>query len=215
MKSKVQFYTASIVAIIGILLLIFSSHIESADVIVTGGILFIIAAVLDIVVSLGEKDKDGKRKAGSFLVIFNWIVSVAAIILGLCMIFIKDAFVPFVPYVFGLISLFGSLMLFYILAIGLRPILLSGWLYLAPVAMLVLSIFIFLRDPGADDKLIMMLTGISALVFALCSYCVGFGLVSHHRAQRLEAEGEAKGKAEAEKVKPVALDDSQKTKKDE
>lgn len=209
MKSKIQFYTASIVAVIGILLLIFSARIASADVIITGGILFIVAAVLDIVVSLGEKDKEGKRKAGSFLITFNWIVSIAAIILGVCMIFIKDAFVPFVPYVFGLISLFGSLMLFYVLAIGVRPVMLSGWLYLAPAAMLVLSIFIVLRDTATDDKLIMLLTGISALIFAVCTYCIGFGLVSYHKAQRIEAEGEAKGKAEAEaeKVTPVALDD--------
>lgn len=211
MKSKVQFYTGAIVLIAGVLLLIFSSNISSTDVVITGGILFIVAGVLDIFASLNEKKKAEPGKGTSFLVIFNWIVSVSAIILGLCMIFMKENFTQFVPYVFAVLCLFGSLMLFYILAIGLRPVMLSGWLYLLPIAILVMSIFTAMSNSANDDSRIMILTGVSAILFAICAFAIGFGLVKYHKGVALEADTKADEKeSKKEPLKPVGIDEGDK-----
>ena len=196
MKGRSLIFTALLVLAAGIVLIITHASIRSTGVVTTGGILFILAGVLNMLVFEGER-KRGREGRGVFAATFSWLTSAAAVILGVCMLIFQDTFIPLVPVMFGILVAFSALYQFYILAIGARPVLLPGWLYIIPIALVGGAVYIFLQRPDIHDPKIMLATGISLVVFGAGSLIEGILLGNEHRKTLKEKKASEAADAKA------------------
>ena len=141
--------------------------------------------------------KRGREGRGVFAATFSWLTSAAAVILGVCMLIFQDTFIPLVPVMFGILVAFSALYQFYILAIGARPVLLPGWLYIIPIALVGGAVYIFLQRPDIHDPKIMLATGISLVVFGAGSLIEGILLGNEHRKTLKEKKASEAADAKA------------------
>lgn len=166
MKGRTLSVTAILGIAIGVALIFAYRSIYSTGVVVAGGVIFIIAGILNIFLfDLARKDKESNVRAVSST--FSLVASIGAVILGICMIVFKDTFALLVPYIFGIIVAFTAIYQFYILAIAIRPYSLPAWFYLAPVLILAAAIYIFFLKPHTEDSTIILASGISIAFFGL------------------------------------------------
>ena len=193
MKGRSLTLTALIAILAGVVLIIANRSIYSTGVVITGGILFIVAGVLNTFVFNGERKHDPKGR-GPVASTFSLIASIGAVVLGVCMIIFQTAFTVLVPYIFGIIVAFLACYQFYVLAIGVRPTTLPGWFYLAPVILIGGAIYIFFRQPDTDDYLIMLSSGISLAFFGLITRIEAIMLTN----SRKKIEADANGREEKE-----------------
>ncbi len=179
MKGRNLILTAGLVMAAGIVLIITHNSIRSTGVVVTGGILFVIAGLINVLLFEGER-KRGRWDRGALSSTFSWLTSVAAVILGICMLVFQGTFITLVPMMFGILVAFSALYQFYILAIGSRPTLLPGWFYIVPVALIGGAAFIFMQDSYSNDPKIMLATGISLTAFGVAGLAES-AMLSHYR----------------------------------
>ena len=160
---------ASIVALAaGIALIIANKSIYSTGVVVTGGIIFIVAGILNAFVFNNSRKRE-KQGHGAIAGVFTLLTSIGAAVLGICMLIFQDTFIALVPCMFGIIVAFLGLYQFYVLAVSVRPAILPAWFYIAAVILLGIAVFIFLRKPSEDDSTIMLATGIALTFFGVMS----------------------------------------------
>ena len=174
-KTKTAVITGIITLAVGVVLIIGNQVFTSERIVITGGLLFILAGILNTLVTLLAKDGTGKRKASVVSVIFNVIASAAAVAFGICLLVMKADFVSLINIMFAVLTLFGSAMLFYALAIGSRPVLVPGWLYVFPVLILGAAVAIYCLNGGTQDNIVMICTGAALIAFGLC--CIIGGII--------------------------------------
>lgn len=165
MKGRNLFFIALLVLIAGVVLVCLQHSVSANGVVLTCGVLFILAGLFNITVfmSSGHDSKSGK---GPFSAAISWVSSAAAVILGLCMLIFQGTFATLVAFMFGVLIAFGALFQFYLLGYGSRPARLPGWLYIVPTALAAVAIYLFIqRDEAVPDDLAILLTGISLIVF--------------------------------------------------
>lgn len=183
-KVRTSLVAGLITLVAGFAMVFFRDSITSTGIVVTGGVLFIVAALFNALLTFMVKNPDGTRRSGTVTFLLNMIASAAALSFGVCMLMLQDKFEPLIPVVFAVLVLFGALMLFYAIAIAARPILIPGWVYLFAVAMVVGAIMIFrLKTPG-DDALIMLYSGISLMVYGVASLIIGIVVSRDRRLSR-------------------------------
>lgn len=178
MKGKNLIITALLVLAAGIILIITRASIRSEGVVTTGGILFIVAGLLDLLIFESDRRKDGKRPLAAA---FNWITSAGAVILGLCMLIFRPTFVELIPFMFGILVAFTALYQVYLLAYGARPVMLPGWLYIVPLLLAGGAVYLFTLKPMTDDHIIMLTSGIALTLFGAASLIEGAMLGHYHR----------------------------------
>lgn len=191
MKGKNLFITAAITLLAGIILIITCSTLASVKIVLWGGILFIVAAVANIVFFVGSRDRNGRSRVGAFGTAVGWIASGAAAVLGLCMLLFQQTFVPLVSFMFAVLVLFAAVFQLCLLLFGSRPARLSPWLFLVPIVLFGAAVFIYLQRPeqsGADHRIILV-TGAAFAVFGLFAFIEGVLIAMHNRrARALEKE---------------------------
>lgn len=149
----------------GLILIICHDTITGSGIVTVGGIIFVISALVDIVLYLGGRDREGQpRKRGAALV-FGWIVSVAALLLGVSMFVFNDTFTRLIVPMFGILVLLGALVQLWVLAYGTRPVRMPLWLYAVPGVMAVCAILVFIG--GFSEPTVNVLTGSALTVFGL------------------------------------------------
>ena len=184
LKVKTSVITGIITLAAGIVLILCNKSITSGGIIVSGGLLFVMAGVFNALLTFYVKDDAGHRKSRAASFVFNLIASAAAIALGVCMLVLMDDFAPGIPLMFGILVLFGSLMQFYALAIGSRGLHLPGWFYAFPGVVATCAVAIYLMKSPAQDHLVMILTGVSLIVFGLGAMVMAF--VASSRRKKLD-----------------------------
>lgn len=186
MKGRKLLLLALIVFFIGLILTITFKDIRSTGIVICGGILFILAGLLNLFTLLGNKDKhpasDGRAKGQSVTrMVFTWITSMAAVVLGICMLFFQATFITLVPILFGILVLSTGLFNFYILALAIRPVKLPAWFYLGGLGLVGCAIYLFTLKAGADDSTLMLASGIALMCFAALTLAEGLMVGSHRR----------------------------------
>lgn len=196
MKGRSLILAAVLILAIGIILIITRLSITTFGIVVVGGILFVLSGLLNIFAYLAERPRPAQVKAAreagfevkgrsGFASLMAWASSGAAVILGACMLIFTSTFLQLVPFVFALLITFGALYQFYLLAYGSRPTKLPGWLFVVPVLLIGAAIYVFLQNAGheVDDRLIMLITGISATLFGatLLTESIMIGAANHRR----------------------------------
>lgn len=165
MKGKNLIFTALIALAAGILMIIYRDSLASGAIITWVGILFIVAGVLNVTVFLGSRDSHGEARMGAFGTTFGWIVSAAAVVLGLAMAIFSAAFVALFGFMLGIMLLFCALFQIFLIIFGARPARLPGAYYVVPALLIVGAVYVISLKSGLDERTIMMTTGIGLTLF--------------------------------------------------
>lgn len=177
MRGRKLFLTATVVLSAGIVLIISNRSVSSVGVVISGGIMFILAGVLNVGVMLG-RGKEGRTRYGLVASVVGWVASVAALMLGLAMLVFQSVFVPLVGFMFGVLVAFGALYQYFLFAYSMRSAGLPGWFYVVPTALVGASVYLFTLNPVESDGLIMLVGGISLTVFGVFVLVAGVMAVS-------------------------------------
>lgn len=165
MKATSTLLAGIIILAMGLILIICHDTITGSGIVTVGGITFVISALVDIVLYLGGRGREGQpRKRGAALV-FGWIVSVAALLLGISMFVFNDTFTQLIAPMFGILVLLGALVQLWILVYGTRPVRMPLWLYAVPALMVVCAVLVFVG--GFGESTVNILTGSALTVFGL------------------------------------------------
>lgn len=190
MKSTTSLLTGILILAIGVILIICRNLITGQGIVTVAGILFLLTGIVNIILYVTEKDEDGKRRNRGFAAIVGWLVSLATITLGLCMLIFTTTFNSMIAFLFGLLIVFGALMQLYAIVFGVRRVTaVPAWTYAFPVVMAGLGIAVFTQKTGTggNDSVVMLLTGIGFLVFGLGAIVLG-AIISGAKALRKKAE---------------------------
>lgn len=184
MKGRNLILMALIALAIGILMIIFRNALASNSVVIGCGILFILAGVANVTVFLGSRDKNGHARMGAVGTAIGWLASAAAVVLGVVMVLFRTVFETMVGYMFAVLLLFGALFQFCLLLFGSRPVRLSSWFFLVPMALCGAAVYIFMQQPGRSDYAIMLTTGISLAFFGFMTLVESAAISSGNRTLR-------------------------------
>lgn len=189
MKGKSSVLSAVLILTLGVVLLIINKSLSAAGIVTCGGVLFLLASVLNIFFFLNEDTRhtSGRRTGGALSRIYGWITSVAGIILGLCMLIFESVFVPLIPYIFGGLLLLGGIFHFYVLAISYRPIVFPSWLYAIPALLVAVGVWVCFLDATGGNRMMMILTGSGLCLFALGVFIEGVFIYSYNKNLRKAA----------------------------
>ena len=169
MKGKNLFLTALIAIIAGVALILTHNTVRSTGVVLVGGALFIISGLINVLALMGGRSDESRRRS-AVSTAFGWISGAAAIVLGLCMLLFRERFVELIAFMFAIIVALGALFQFFLLAFGTQPIRLPSWLYVFPFALIGGAVYIYLLTPESEDHYIMLVTGISLVVFGAAGF---------------------------------------------
>lgn len=163
-----------LIFIIGVILILCNKLISGQGIVVVAGILFILTGFINLALYVTRKNADGTPVNTGFTLFLGWLVSIAAIILGVCMLVFTDTFNVMVPYVFGILIFFGAIMLAYTYLFVIRKLIhIPAWVWIFPFSMIILGIIVLTRQAVVDDSLIMILTGVSMILYGLSEMLTG------------------------------------------
>lgn len=185
MKGKSSILSAVLILTLGVVLIIINKSLRPEGIVICGGVLFLVAAVLNIFFFMGEDAASDRRRSGGALTrIFGWLSSIAGVILGLCMLVFESSFTPLIPYIFGGLLILASIFHFYVLALSYRPIVFPGWTYTVPALILVAGVWVFFMDGNTDSSLMMILTGGGLCLFSAGVIIESIFIYSYNKQQR-------------------------------
>lgn len=187
MKGHKLIFTALLALAAGIALIVAHRTVSSGGVVIAGGVMFVLAGFINVIAFLSSRDDSGRSHLGSFGLAFGWLTSGAAVVLGLAMLIFQSTFVGLVPFIFGVLVVFGALFQFFVLSVGIRPVTLPAWLYVFPLVLVGLAVYVFMRQSQTDDHLIMLATGIAFAVFGAAMFIEGAMVGAANRRQRRES----------------------------
>lgn len=169
---------------VGILMILFRNTLASNNVVIGCGILFILAGIANVTVFLASRDKDGHARMGAVGTAIGWVASAAAVVLGVVMVLFRTVFETMVGYMFAVLLLFGAIFQFCLLLFGSRPVRLSSWFFLVPMALCGAAVYIFMQQPGQSDYTIMLVTGCALAFFGLMTLVEAASISSGNRMLR-------------------------------
>lgn len=174
MKSTGSTLAGVLILAIGVILIICHNSITAQGIVVLAGILFLLTGIVNLIIYVTRRDEEGRLKTRGIPLFFGWLVSIAAIILGLCMLVFDDTFKPMIPFIFALLVMFGAVMQTYSMAFVMRKVVKpQGWMWLFPVVMVGLAIAVAVQPVTTADPTIMLLTGIAIIVFGVGCMAIG------------------------------------------
>ncbi|MCM1451947.1 MAG: hypothetical protein NC102_06790 [Clostridium sp.] len=198
MKGRTLTFFGILAAVVAAALIIARNSITPLGVVLTGGILFILAGLANcIAISRNKEAGAGK--------VFGYVANAASIVFGICMIAFQGSFVPLVTFIFGLLVAMLAIWQFYVLAAAVRPHVLPGWLYVFPIALAVAATYIFVAKDSVAQLPIILVTGISAAVLAAGCLVEG-SMLGAARRMDIKAAKKAQEEAKGEGAKGKEAD---------
>lgn len=183
MKGKTLSAIGLIAVLAGVAIIIFSNRVSKTEIIIGGGILFVAAGLLNLII-YGHS-----QKGSSIGRLLSQLANAAAIVFGICLLVFSASFEPLIAFIFGLLVSVCCLWQFFMLAIGARPYQLPGWLYVFPLALMGAAVYIFVQNDMAES-LLLIITGASLATAGLGWICEGTSLGMARRAAAAKPEAE-------------------------
>lgn len=199
MKGRNLLLTALIIAAAGVVILLTYRSITTSGVVTVTGIVFIVAALLNIAVFAGSGKKSGSSAMGHA---FGWITSAAAFVLGASMLLFKPRFMEIITFIFGVVILFGALFQIFLLVFGSRPTRLPNWLFISPILLVAASVYVFVQTPELNDSSIMLITAISLVLFGATTIVEAVMIGRDNRRQVKESRRASEPSATLPESKP-------------
>lgn len=189
MDYKGNLWSAILALIIGIVM-IFFSDIALHTVVIVVGVLFIAIAVFNFSFEFSRKRKTG---AGSSMTAI--LASAGAGVLGVLMVFTPADMVNLMVYLFAAAIILLGLFQIINLAFAYRPVTFPFWFFILPALLVITGVVICLMGAQTVGELMILITGISLVVYAVATFVDIAGLLSFRRdlanAQKVSAEAAA------------------------
>lgn len=175
MKRRSYFLLSLLAIVAGVVFILSYTTISSAVLVMLGGVLFIVAGLLNMAIYVGKRHEHGERKP--ITTFLGYLTGGAAIILGLSMLIFEATFSVAVPYLFGLLMIAMATAQLFVLLSRRGRLQFSSWFLLAPLVLIGIGIFIATLEAVVSDSTIMLATGIGlafgGLVWAVEGIVVG------------------------------------------
>ncbi len=163
MNGRSNLMTAVIVGVVGALLIAFKGRGDLLTwIAVLIGIMFIIPSVYTLCVELFSRDK---ARVTPLAV----ITSLGGLGLGIAMCIVPEVFVGIFIYLFAALLILGGIYHVVFITWLARPFRLPLWFYIVPAVLIVTGIVILCNTVDANASVIVLVTGIGFLLFAINS----------------------------------------------
>lgn len=210
MKGKTLSAFGLLAILVGAAMIFFNNQISKVGIIVAGGVLFVAAGLINLIMY-------GHSQKGSGLGrLLGQLANAAAIVFGICLLVFSSSFEPLIAFIFGIFIAVCALFQFFMLAIGARPHQLPGWLYVFPLLLTGAAVYIFIQR-DMTESLLLIVTGASVATAGLGWIFEGASLGMARRAAASEAESKKeiepeddKKELEAPKTEPTEGEHSEK-----
>lgn len=206
MKGRTLTFLGILAAIVAAAIIIAQNKITASGIVLTGGILFIIAGLANTIALQRNKAKASGK-------MFGHVANAASIVLGICMIVFQGSFVPLVSFIFGVLVAMLAVWQFYVLAAAIKPYTLPGWIYTFPILLTASAVYIFVTKGSLPQMPLMLTTGISIAIVGIGCIIEG-SLLGAQRRISAKAE-KAPANEETEAAKPEAAAEEKKTTEEE
>lgn len=224
MDYKRILWTSLLILAAGILLLCYKQPSLDFCVMCLGGLL-VASSVLNIAMQFAysrQSKEDNSRH--SLASIGGTMTAIASGALGLWMLFAPVGFTTAMVYVFGALMIFGGLYLVCLMLFVYRPVKFPAGFYILPSLVAVCGIVMCVLPPATTKDIIIKITSIVMIVFAVGAIIVVSGLSSYQRSLKKAAKAEAEAAAAPQEpevteipessvteVKPETAENSEKT----
>lgn len=156
-------FTAIIVGLVGILLIVLHNHIDLLNwVSIAVGLMFILPSLYVLCSSLGSKQKLPGGIA---------FVSVGGIILGLLMCVFPSAFAGFFVYVFAALLVIFGIYQIVDLASWSKTIRFPFYFYIIPILLVATGIVMLCTSLRDINTVVVLITGIALIAFSVNTIC--------------------------------------------
>lgn len=184
MKTRTAIIIGVVTLIIGIAMLLCNNMFGSHSIVMSGGILLTGAGVINFLVATCVTDGEGRRKAKGAPYIFAMLISLAAVAVGTWVICTPAKWIPYIPFLFGILTSLGAIILFYEIIRGIHPAKAPGWLYIpATLTVVAAAADFFLKTPS-QDNIMFIVTGTAFVLFGTGMTVCGSITGVHNRHQR-------------------------------
>lgn len=199
MSVRKTFILALVAIITGLALIITNHIVTSRGIVIAAAILFAGCGIIALLASRSmapvkpdtqaadtaavpdtADKRAGRRSAIARIAVI--IAGSGACLLGLAMFIFTSTFASGVAAFFALLALLCAIAIYLVLAIGTRPHILPGWLYILPTVIVGAAIYLFTLQPMADDRAIMVVTGSAVMLFGITAALIALLLRSARRA---------------------------------
>lgn len=173
MKSKNLTYTGIIALIVGIVLIFMKGAAISAVVMVVG-VFFLLAAIINLILSFR------KETASPFISV---LTAIGAIALGLWLLFDPAGFTSIIVYVFAALMILAGLYHIFLLAFGFKDVKFPFAFYILPILLALGGMVILIIGSERMINAIVLVTGISLIVYAVCNFLEAAGESSYRKIE--------------------------------
>ena len=173
-SKQISLVAGIVIFAIGLILIIINKSITGHLIMIIAGALFLLTGIINIILFSTHRKPGEETPKSGYSIFMSWFMSIAAIILGLCMLIFTDSFNAMVPVIFAILIFFGAVILSLSMLVGVRKVLkVPGWTWIFPVAMVALGIVTLLQQATVNDPLIMIFTGAAMIIFGVGAAIVG------------------------------------------
>lgn len=205
MDYKGNLWSAILTLLAGIVM-VFFSDIALHTVVLIVGALFIATAVFNLAFEFSRKRMvDGKRTSVSAL-----LASAGAGILGILMMFTPAGMVNMIIYMFAVAIILLGLYQIVTLAFAYRPVTFPFWFFILPAILVITGVVICIIGAQKVGELMILITGIALIVYAIATFIEIAGLLSFRRdlAKAQKAAEDAAAETDAEFAEPTDAEET-------
>lgn len=195
---KGSLYSAILALIAGIFMVVYS-NVTLRTIVLVVGIMFIASAVFNLAYEFSRKRANNKSTSLTAVV-----ASFGAAVLGIIMVLTPIGMVSLIVYLFAASIILLGLYEICAMAFMYRPVTFPFWFFILPSLLVICGAVICIMGAERVGELMVIITGISLIVYAASTFINIIGLLSYRRAIN-KAAAEPAETAPAEDAHPAEI----------
>ncbi len=173
---KGSLYSAILALVAGIFMVVYS-NVTLRTIVLVVGIMFIASAVFNLAYEFSRKRAD--KKSTSLTAV---VASFGAAVLGIIMVLTPIGMVNLIIYLFAASIILLGLYEICAMAFMYRPVTFPFWFFILPSLLVICGVVICILGAEKVGEVMVIITGISLIVYAASTFINIIGLVSYRRA---------------------------------
>ncbi len=190
MRTKSLTWTGVIVLIVGIALIFLRATAINVIVMVLGA-MFLLAAAINLYFIFGSTRQtatgEGKTATRAGVSVGSTLSAIAAAALGLWMLLDPSSLSSMMVYVFAGLLVVAGIYHICLLAFAFKPINFPFIFYALPILLTLTGITVLVIGAAATKDYIVLITGISMVVYSVCCFLEVAGSSNYYRQKQLTA----------------------------
>lgn len=173
---KGSLYSAILALIAGIFMVVYS-NVTLRTIVLVVGIMFIASAVFNLAYEFSRRRADKKSSS-----LTSVVASFGAAVLGIIMVLTPVGMVNLIVYLFAASIILLGLYEICAMAFMYRPVTFPFWFFILPSLLVICGVIICIMGAERVGELMVIITGVSLIVYAASTFINIIGLLSYRRA---------------------------------